>query len=101
MGALAAAGPLLTQADPVVPMLSLLGNYFLGFDVSWAGVVTGMAEAGLGGFGLGWVMARLINRLVDFDEGLGRLPEIHRRVARRSLPAGVSSVQVAVNEVAG
>ncbi len=62
---LAAAVPLLTQADHVVPMLSLLGNYFLGFEVSWAGVVTGMAEAGIGGFGLGWVMARLINRLVD------------------------------------
>jgi protoporphyrinogen oxidase len=44
-----------------VPMLSLLGNYLFGYEVSWPGLLVGMVEAGLAGFVLGWSVARLIN----------------------------------------
>jgi protoporphyrinogen oxidase len=44
-----------------VPMLSLLGNYLFGYAVSWPGVAIGMIEAGVWGFGTGWLIARLIN----------------------------------------
>ena len=44
-----------------VPMLSLLGNYLFGYEVSWPGLLVGMVEAGLAGFVLGWTVARLIN----------------------------------------
>jgi len=47
--------------DGLVPMLSLLGNYLFGYAVSWPGLLVGMVEAGLGGFALGWTVARLIN----------------------------------------
>jgi len=44
-----------------VPMLSLLGNYLFGYEVSWPGLLVGIVEAGLAGFVLGWSVARLIN----------------------------------------
>jgi protoporphyrinogen oxidase len=46
------------------PMLSLLGNYLMGYELSWVGALLGLLEAVLGGFGLGFVMAVLINALV-------------------------------------
>jgi protoporphyrinogen oxidase len=55
---------LLEVADGVVPMLSLLGNYLFGFRVTWSGLAVGLVEAGIIGFGLGWITARLINRLI-------------------------------------
>jgi protoporphyrinogen oxidase len=59
-----------------VPMLSLLGNYLFGYEVSWPGVMVGMIEAGLWGFGAGWTMARLINLLTDM-----LLRDLERRLA--------------------
>ena len=47
--------------DGFVPMLSLLGHYLFGYEVSWPGLLVGMVEAGLAGFALGWIVARLIN----------------------------------------
>ena len=53
---------LLLKGGPVVgPYLALLGQYLLGFKVSWAGAFIGLCEAGLGGFILGQLAARLRN----------------------------------------
>jgi protoporphyrinogen oxidase len=49
--------------DGFVPMLSLLGNYLFGYQVSWPGLLVGMVEVGLGGFAVGWTVGRLINLL--------------------------------------
>ncbi len=62
---LATAVALLQGGDSAAPMLSLLGNYLLSYQVSWGGALLGLLEAGLGGFAFGYVLARLINRVVD------------------------------------
>ena len=48
--------------------LAVLENYLLGYSVSWSGAVVGLLEAGLGGFGFGWVLARLINLVIAAEE---------------------------------
>ena len=48
--------------------LSLLGSYFIGFEVSWVGAFLGLFEAGGLGFGFGWVLARMINWVVDQEQ---------------------------------
>jgi hypothetical protein len=48
--------------------LSLLGQFLTGYQVSWTGAVVGLAEAGVLGFGLGWLMANLMNLLVGATE---------------------------------
>ena len=58
--------------NPVGPNLSLLGAYFLGYTVSWSGAVVGGLEAGLLGFGFGWILAHLINAVVSREERLLR-----------------------------
>ena len=65
---LATAVLLLRGDDPLGPNLSLIGAYFLGFEVSWAGALVGLVEAGLGGFGFGWALAKLINVVVASEE---------------------------------
>ncbi len=71
--AVATAVLLLGSDTSFVPMLSLLGQYFFGYGVSWPGLVIGMVEAGGFGFGLGWVGARLVNQLVSgFERDLER-----------------------------
>jgi protoporphyrinogen oxidase len=57
--------PLLRSDPTFVPMLSLLGNYLFGFEVSWPGLAVGIVEVGALGFGLGWLAARLINILIS------------------------------------
>ena len=59
---------LLEGGDPVGPTLSLLGQYLTGYQVSWTGALIGFVEAGVLGFGLGWLMANLINLLVGATE---------------------------------
>jgi protoporphyrinogen oxidase len=59
--ALATALMLWGPNEGFVPMLSLLGNYLFGYAVSWPGMLVGVAEAGLWGFALGWIVARLVN----------------------------------------
>lgn len=56
---------LIRGGEPLGPMLSLLGHYLLGFEVSWAGAILGFFEAGIGGFLFGVTLAWLINRVVD------------------------------------
>ncbi len=66
---------LLKGGEDVGQNLSLLGNYFLGYRVSWGGAVLGFLEAGLGGFGFGYVLAKMINGLIQFEQRqlLGRV----------------------------
>jgi hypothetical protein len=53
---------LLLQRDAVVgPHLSLLGHYLWGFQVTWTGALTGLIEASVGGFLLGYLSASLRN----------------------------------------
>ena len=47
---LASAVLLLKGGSVVGPMLSLLGNYFIGFEVTWVGAVIGLLEGGVLGF---------------------------------------------------
>ena len=71
--AIATALLLLGPATEFVPMLSLLGQYLFGYEVSWQGLLVGTVEAGLVGFGLGWITARMINLMVSaFERGLER-----------------------------
>jgi hypothetical protein len=58
-------------------MLSLLGNYFFGYTVSWRGLAVGLVEVGLAGFVFGWITARLLNLVVaGFENGLRRRLEM-------------------------
>ncbi len=69
IGLLVATVALLLRGGAVVgPNLSLLGNYLYGFDASWRGAAVGTAEAGAGGFALGFVLGRSINWMVDRHE---------------------------------
>ena len=66
LGLFAAAAVLLIKGgSPVGPNLSLLGQYFLGFEVSWGGAFAGLFEAGIGGFLLGYLGAGLRNRFMQ------------------------------------
>jgi hypothetical protein len=69
LGLFLATSVLLVQSGgPVGPNLSLLGNYFIGYSVTWTGAFVGLAEASLGGFGFGYCLARLINGVVAWHE---------------------------------
>ena len=61
---LATAILLIKGGDPIGPNLSLLGHYFLGYEISVTGAVLGLVEAGLGGFGFGVVLASMINGVI-------------------------------------
>jgi protoporphyrinogen oxidase len=74
----ATAALLLKGGEVVGPHLSLLSNYLLGFQVSWAGAAIGVVETGLGGFAFGWILAKLINATVGWHERA-----LFRRLERR------------------
>jgi hypothetical protein len=74
--AVATGALLLGKGTSFVPMLSLLGNYLFGFEVSLPGLAVGIVEAGLLGFALGWVSARIANLLIAASER-----ELERRLA--------------------
>ena len=59
---------LVKGGETIGPNLSLLGNYLLGYQVSWGGAFLGLIEAGVGGFGFGWVLARMINAVINREE---------------------------------
>jgi hypothetical protein len=48
----------------VIPMLSLLGSYFLGYRVSWAGALLGTVEGLMFGAIFGWTLGVALNRLI-------------------------------------
>ena len=45
--------------------LSLLRNYFPGFEVTWAGGLVGFCYGALVGAVIGWCIASIYNRLAD------------------------------------
>jgi len=59
---------LVRGGDPVGPNLSLLGVYFFGYQVSWVGALLGSIEAAIGGFILGFVMAKAVNLMIRIYE---------------------------------
>jgi protoporphyrinogen oxidase len=62
MGIFLATAVLLLKGGRVVgPTLSLVSNYLIGFEVSWAGAFIGLIEAGAGGFAFGYLAASLRN----------------------------------------
>lgn len=63
---------LLAGGDPLGPTLSLLGNVFIGYTVSWTGLWLGAMEAAVAGYLFGQVLARTINRVTGWNERLFR-----------------------------
>ena len=56
---------LLKGGDVVGPNLSLLGHYFIGYRVSFIGSLIGFAYAFMGGYVLGYSLARIYNWIID------------------------------------
>jgi len=54
------------------PHLGLLGQYLVGYTVTFRGSLIGFAYAFLLGFGLAYAGALLYNRVVDLRHGTGR-----------------------------
>jgi hypothetical protein len=45
--------------------LNLLGQYFIGYSVSWAGSLIGLIYGALIGGVIGWVIGSIYNKIVD------------------------------------
>ena len=85
LGFFAATAILLLQGgENVGANLSLLGNYLLGFKMSWAGAFYGLLGAGALGFGFGWLLAKLINTVIAAEE---------QRIVRRAEEAAVDPLE--------
>ena len=66
LGLFVATNWLVVKGGPVVgPNLSLLGQFFIGYRVTFAGSLIGLAYGFVFGFVVGYVTARLYNWLVD------------------------------------
>ncbi len=59
---------LLRGGKVVGPMLSLLGNYIIGYKVTWAGAFVGLFETAIFGFVFGYLLAQVINLAIGFHE---------------------------------
>jgi hypothetical protein len=55
--------------DPVGPHLSLLGQFFIGYSVTFAGSFIGLAYGFATGFLLGWLLAWVYNAVVFLKRG--------------------------------
>ena len=65
---LATAFLLISGGANVGQHLSLLGNYLLGFEVTWAGALIGLIEGCLGGYLFGYLLALAINATIAVHE---------------------------------
>ncbi len=65
---LATAALLLRGGETVGQNLVLLGNYLLGYQMSWTGAVLGLLEGGSVGFGIGYLLANVMNWTVRWHE---------------------------------
>jgi hypothetical protein len=59
---------LIKGGDVVGPHLALLGQFFIGYEVSFVGSLIGFAYAFVVGFLGGYCVARLYNSIVDLKE---------------------------------
>ena len=59
---------ILKGGDVVGPHLSLLGHFFIGYQVTFVGSLIGFAYGFLGGFLVGYGVARMYNWIADFRE---------------------------------
>ena len=48
--------------------LAVFANFFIGYKVTWMGAIIGLVQASVGGFIFGYVLAKLINVAVRFNE---------------------------------
>jgi hypothetical protein len=66
LGLFLATAWLLIRGGPQIgPTLSLLGNYFPGYSVTWPGSVIGFGYGVLLGSAVGWSLARLYNYFAE------------------------------------
>jgi hypothetical protein len=73
LGIFVATNWLIVKGGAVVgPHLSLLGQFFIGYQVSFVGSLIGMGYGFAGGFIGGYVVARLYNWIADLREGRRR-----------------------------
>jgi len=74
-----ATAVVLLGPEPQGPTLSLLGHYFVGYDVSWVGAFLVALEAWAGGFAGGWLIAKAVNLLVtSYENGIRRRLQMAR-----------------------
>ena len=59
---------ILKVGDVVGPHLGLLGQFFIGYRVTFVGSLIGLAYGFAGGFFLGYFVARVYNWVVDLRE---------------------------------
>jgi hypothetical protein len=59
----------LKGGEVVGPHLSLLGQFFIGYQVTFVGSLIGFAYAFIIGFIIGYVVARIYNWVVDLRQG--------------------------------
>lgn len=79
LGAFAVTAAALLGPEPRGPMLQLLGNYFLGFRVSWPGAVLLSAQSAVGGFVFGWLIAKAVNLVVaGYENAIRRELQVAR-----------------------
>ena len=62
----------LKGGDVVGPHLALLGQYFIGYRVTFVGSLIGFAYGFVCGFLIGYLVASIYNRLVDLKDPSGR-----------------------------
>src|SRR6266576_934955 len=60
---------ILKGGDPVGPHLALLGQYFIGYRVTFIGSFIGLGYGFVTGFVSGYAVARIYNWLVDIRSG--------------------------------
>ncbi|MGH9959169.1 MAG: hypothetical protein ACREBC_18910, partial [Pyrinomonadaceae bacterium] len=58
----------LKGGDPVGPHLALLGQFFIGYRVTFVGSLIGFVYGFLSGFTLGYVIATLYNWIVTIKQ---------------------------------
>jgi hypothetical protein len=59
----------LKGGEVVGPHLSLLGQFFIGYSVTFVGSLIGFAYGFAGGLGAGYFVASIYNRLADLRDG--------------------------------
>jgi hypothetical protein len=65
---------ILKGGEVVGPNLALLGQFFIGYRVTFVGSLIGFAYGFAGGFVAGYLVAGLYNWLVELKEGRGQRP---------------------------